>query len=348
MQLNSLTNVSITSPATNDILKFNGSVWVNSIAGSGAGNMSTSIYDIDNDGIVDNSENLNGQIPSYYLQASNTLGILSIASGGTNASTANSALNNLLPSQTSNAGKFLTTDGSNSSWTTITSNPGTVTSVSIISSNGFAGTIASSTSAPSITLSTTITGILKGNGSAISSATSGTDYELPLTFNSPISRISNTVSIVDAVADGSTKGAATFTASDFNSSSGLISIDYTNGQSASGSTKGFLTSTDWNTFNSKESALTFNSPLSRSINTISIVGTALTKTDDTNVTLTLGGSPSTALLNAASLTLGWTGQLAISRGGTGQSTANAALNALLPTQTGNNGKVLQTDGTNTS
>lgn len=47
---------------------------------------------------------------------------------------------------------------------------------------------------------------------------------------------------------------------------------------------------------------------------------ALTKTDDTNVTLTLGGSASTALLNAASLTLGWTGQLAVTRGGTGLST----------------------------
>lgn len=48
---------------------------------------------------------------------------------------------------------------------------------------------------------------------------------------------------------------------------------------------------------------------------------ALTKTDDTNVTLTLGGSASTALLNAASLTLGWTGTLAVSRGGTGTGTA---------------------------
>src|SRR5690606_4521640 len=48
-------------------------------------------------------------------------------------------------------------------------------------------------------------------------------------------------------------------------------------------------------------------------------GEALTKVDDTNVTLTLGGSPSTALLNAASLTLGWTGQLALSRGGTNAS-----------------------------
>ncbi len=45
---------------------------------------------------------------------------------------------------------------------------------------------------------------------------------------------------------------------------------------------------------------------------------ALTKTDDTNVTLTLGGTPATALLQATSLTLGWTGTLANSRGGTGQ------------------------------
>jgi hypothetical protein len=43
---------------------------------------------------------------------------------------------------------------------------------------------------------------------------------------------------------------------------------------------------------------------------------ALTETDDTNVTLTLGGNPSTALLNAVSMTLGWTGTLAASRGGT--------------------------------
>jgi hypothetical protein len=47
---------------------------------------------------------------------------------------------------------------------------------------------------------------------------------------------------------------------------------------------------------------------------------ALTKTDDTNVTLTLGGTPSTALLQATSITAGWTGTLGISRGGTGLGT----------------------------
>jgi hypothetical protein len=49
-------------------------------------------------------------------------------------------------------------------------------------------------------------------------------------------------------------------------------------------------------------------------------GAALTKTDDTNVTLTLGGSPTTALLAATSLALGWTGQLSVARGGTGAAT----------------------------
>lgn len=48
---------------------------------------------------------------------------------------------------------------------------------------------------------------------------------------------------------------------------------------------------------------------------------ALTKTDDTNVTLTLGGTPATALLQATSLTLGWTGILSKVRGGTSVSSA---------------------------
>ncbi len=46
----------------------------------------------------------------------------------------------------------------------------------------------------------------------------------------------------------------TFLATDFNLSSNLISIDYTNGQSATTGVKGFLTSTDWNTFNNKVSS----------------------------------------------------------------------------------------------
>jgi hypothetical protein len=43
-----------------------------------------------------------------------------------------------------------------------------------------------------------------------------------------------------------------------------------------------------------------------------------------------------------------TGTLAIANGGTGQTTANAAFNALAPSQSGANGRYLKSDGTNTA
>ena len=54
---------------------------------------------------------------------------------------------------------------------------GTVTTVSVVSANGFAGSVANPTTTPAITISTSITGLLKGNGTAISAAVSGTDYQ---------------------------------------------------------------------------------------------------------------------------------------------------------------------------
>ena len=66
---------------------------------------------------------------------------------------------------------------SSTDWNTFNNKgSGTVTSVSVVSANGFAGTVATATSTPAITLTTSITGILKGNATAISAATSGTDY----------------------------------------------------------------------------------------------------------------------------------------------------------------------------
>jgi hypothetical protein len=164
-----------------------------------------------------------------------------------------------------------------------------------------------------------------GTDFAISSSSSTHTFNLPTAsatnrgalssadwsaFNGKVTSVSGTspiassggatpaISIADAAADGTTKGASAFTASDFNATAGVISIDYTNGQAASASAKGFLTSADWTTFNGKQAALT---------------PAALTKVDDTNVTLTLGGTPSTALLQSTSLTLGWTGTLADAR-----------------------------------
>lgn len=64
-------------------------------------------------------------------------------------------------------------------------------------------------------------------------------------------------------------------------------------------------------------AVTF--PTSGTLATTSQLPTpaALTQANDTNVTLTLGGTPATALLQATSITAGWTGTLSGTRGGTG-------------------------------
>jgi hypothetical protein len=82
-----------------------------------------------------------------------------------------------------------------------------------------------------------------------------------------------------------------------------------------------------------------------------VTPSALTRTDDTNVTITLGGTPATALLQAVSLTLGWTGQLGLSRGGTNKNLT--AINggvvytdadSMEVSAAGTSGQVLQSNG----
>jgi len=56
---------------------------------------------------------------------------------------------------------------------------GTVTTISVVSANGLAGTVANATTTPAITLSTSVNGILKGDGTSIAAAAGGTDYLVP-------------------------------------------------------------------------------------------------------------------------------------------------------------------------
>jgi hypothetical protein len=136
---------------------------------------------------------------------------------------------------------------------------------------------------------------LKGNGTGVSGAVAGTDYESPLTFSTPLSRSVNTITIADAAADGTTKGAAAFTAVDFNTASGLVSLDYVNGQAASGSTKGFLTSGDWTTFNAKQAALTGS--VSGTANQVTV--SANSNSVASNITVSI---PSNSQLSIAKIT----------------------------------------------
>lgn len=87
-------------------------------------------------------------------------------------------------------GQVLTLAAGIPSWATPTT--GTVTTVSVVSSNGFAGTVANATTTPAITLTTTITGLLYGNGTAIAAATALTG----LTFTAPVLTVNLSTGIV--------------------------------------------------------------------------------------------------------------------------------------------------------
>ena len=106
----------------------------------------------------------------------------------------------------------------------VATSTGTVSSVSVASANGFAGTSSGGTT-PALTLSTSITGVLKGNATAISAATAGTDYLAPpsgtaiLKANSGGALANATVG-TDYVAPGT---ATTFTATQtFNGSTSVL------------------------------------------------------------------------------------------------------------------------------
>jgi hypothetical protein len=104
---------------------------------------------------------------------SNTFsGSLPIANGGTGQTTANAAFNALAPSQTGNSGKYLTTDGTDTSWA---SNPlGTVTSVaaSVPSFLSIAGSPITTSGTLAISLSGTALPTTSG-GTGLTSFTSG-------------------------------------------------------------------------------------------------------------------------------------------------------------------------------
>jgi len=76
---------------------------------------------------------------------------LAVADGGTGASTATAALNNLLPSQTGNANKYLQTDGTNATWDAVSLSTSDITGTLPVA-NGGTG-VTSSTGTGSVVLS---------------------------------------------------------------------------------------------------------------------------------------------------------------------------------------------------
>jgi len=163
-----------------------------------------------------------------------------------------------MPAATTSVDGYLTSID----WNTF-NNKGTVTSVSVVSSNGLAGSVATATTTPAITLSTTITGVLKGNGLAISAATSGTDYA-PATSGTSILYGNgaggfNNVTIGSGITftTGTLASTATGTVTSVTGTAPVVSSGGTTPAismaAATTSVNGYLTSTDWTTFNNKGS-----------------------------------------------------------------------------------------------
>ena len=134
---------------------------------------------------------------------------------------------------------------------------GTVTSVSVVSANGFAGTVANPTTTPAITLTTSISGVLYGNGTALAAAT----ISAPLAYSAGTLSITQSSGSTDGYLSSTdwntfnNKGSGTVT-----SVTGTAPVVSSGGTTpaismaaANGSTNGYLTSTDWTTFNNKGS-----------------------------------------------------------------------------------------------
>jgi len=87
------------------------------------------------------------------ISTADVTGTLPIANGGTGQTTAGNAINALLPSQAGNSNKYLTTDGVNPSWGTITAASFTFISYRFTVSSGFFNfTLLKNTTGSSITV----------------------------------------------------------------------------------------------------------------------------------------------------------------------------------------------------
>jgi hypothetical protein len=157
---------------------------LSNIAGTGISvSGATGNVTISNTGVLSWSGGSTGLTPATATTGAITLGgLLAIGYGGTNGIATPTAGAIAYGTGTAygftsagSSGQVLTSAGAGTpTWTTPTT--GTVTSVSVVSANGFAGTVATATTTPAITLTTSITGVLKGNGTAISAAVANTDY----------------------------------------------------------------------------------------------------------------------------------------------------------------------------
>ncbi len=177
---------------------------------------------------------------------SGVTGILPIANGGTGQTTAATAFNALSPMTTvgdliyenstpaaarlaiGSTGQVLTVAGGLPVWATPATS-GTVTSVSVVSTNGFAGTVATATTTPAITIETTLnTPVLAGNGTAlIAATTTGTGSTVVLSASPTFTGTVTTAALSSTT--GSFSGAVNMNSNQINNlANGTVASDAIN------------------------------------------------------------------------------------------------------------------------
>ncbi len=218
------------------------------------------------------------------LTAAQARTILNVADGATNYVHPIGDGNLHVPAtSTTNNGKVLTAGATAGSLSWVTPTTGSVTSASVVTANGVSGTVATATTTPAITLtlgaitpaSVAATGLMSGSnlvgtntgdvtigaanglsiaGQAISMSTAGSASTGALT-SADWNTFNNKLSAVDTI---SIPGFSQKVRSLF---SGIAPISFANGvigiTQANTSTSGYLSNTDWNTFNNKLSVIGF-------------------------------------------------------------------------------------------
>jgi hypothetical protein len=222
---------------------------------------------------------------------------------------------------------------------------GSVTSVSVVSTNGFAGTVATATTTPAITISTTVTGILYGNGTSVAAAipsnfpvlnqnTTGTAANITATSNStlttlsalslPTSQLSGSISLTSQVSGvlpiangGTDNGSLAVTAG------GVIYTDGTKFQNTGAGTSGYILQSN----GSSAPTWIANTPTFSGLTQYGAIYASTSTTLASTAAGTAGyplianssAAPTFQQLNISSASAAVTGVLSVANGGSGSS-----------------------------
>jgi hypothetical protein len=144
-------------------------------------------------------------------------GTLSVSNGGTGATTATGAINSLLPSQATHAGKYLTTDGTNTSWSTSGANLSVVNDTStnatryltftdvntgVITQEYVSSSKLTYNPSSGTVTATTFVGALTGNASTATSATTSNNLAGGAAGSLPYQSGSSTTTFLAAGSNG--------------------------------------------------------------------------------------------------------------------------------------------------